>query len=314
VLGRVLSHYQLKERLGPSGLGVLYRATDLKLGRGVTVNVVDPRLATDATSIVRFVRTARAASALEHPNIAKVQEIGELDGEFFIAMAVDQAETLQHRLENGALPFHQAQAILRQLCFGLEAAHSVGTVHGNLKPESVLLTPDGTVKILDFGLAELVSDSEPRTRMQTASSVRALLYRSPEQLSGAQADSRSDVWSLGVLAYEMVAGVSPFEAPSSAATAARILNEEPRPLSTVPGVPNWFAELVSLLLRKNPAERPESATEVFRRLEAGGSDCAVPGSEQAVPPIRATPIRFALALVGIALLAAGGIFYCHWPI
>jgi serine/threonine protein kinase len=305
VLGRVLSHYQLKERLGPSGLGVLYRATDLKLGRGVTVNVVDPHLAPDATAIARFIRSARAASALEHPNIAKVQEIGELDGEFFIAVAVDQAETLQHRLENGPLPFHQAQAILRQLCFGLEAAHSVGMVHGNLKPESVLLTPDGTVKIIDFGLAELT---------QTASSVRTVLYRSPEQLSGAEADSRSDVWSLGVLAYEMVAGVSPFEADSSAATAARILNEEPRPLSTVPGVPNWFAELVSLLLRKNPAERPPSASEVFRRLEAGGSDCAVPASEEAVPLGRATRIRFTLALVGVGLLAAGGIFYCHWPI
>src|SRR6266849_3971693 len=178
-IGRVLSHYRLEERLGAGGMGLLYRATDQKLGRAVAIKLLARQLVSDETAKARFIQEARAASALDHPNIANVHDIGEEEGELFIVMALYDGETLKQRLEKGRLPV---------------------------------------------------------------------------------VDARSDLWSAGVLAYELLAGVTPFQTDSSAATTMRILNDDPPSLATVPGVPGWLAELVSQLLRKNPAERPQSAS------------------------------------------------------
>src|SRR5262249_52892857 len=153
----------------------------------------------------------RAASALDHTNIATVYEIGEELGELFIAMALYEGETLMERLEKGGLGVEESLEVLRQVTLGLEAAHRAGIVHRDIKPANVLITSNGTVKILDFGLAKLVSDSETHTMTQAGQALGTILYMSPEQLRGESVDARSDLWSLGVLAYKTLSGVSPFQ-------------------------------------------------------------------------------------------------------
>src|SRR5262249_30957446 len=244
-VGRVLSHYRLEERLGAGGMGVLYRATDLKLGRAVAIKLLARHLVSDETAKARFVREARAASALDHPNIANIYEIGEENGELFIAMALYEGDTLKQRLEERRLAVDEALSILRQVLLGLEAAHGAGIVHRDIKPANILVTTKGTVKILDFGLAKLVSDSHDQTMTAMGQVMGTVLYMSPEQLRGEAVDARSDLWSFGVLTYELLAGGSPFQTDSNAASMSRILNEEPASLAAVPGVPDWLAHVVS---------------------------------------------------------------------
>ena len=274
--GRVLSHYRLEERLGGGGMGLLYRATDLKLGRAVAIKLLARHLASDEAAKARFTREARSTSALDHPNIANVYEIGEADGELFIAMALYEGQTLRQRLEKGRLAVDETLTILRQVLLGLEAAHGAGIVHRDIKPANVLVTNKGTVKILDFGLAKLVSDAQAQTMTEMGQTIGTVLYMSPEQLRGEAVDALSDLWSFGVLTYELLAGTSPFQTDSNAATVSRILNDEPASLAAVPGVPDWLAQLVSELLRKNPAERPQTASEVLRRLGGGDSGRSFP--------------------------------------
>src|SRR5262249_24627650 len=313
LVGRGLSHYRLEERLGAGGMGLLYRATALKRGRSVAIKRLARHLVSDETAKARFIREARAASALDHPNIATVHEIGEAEGELFIAMALYDGETLKQRLEKGRVGVKEAGDLLCQVLLGLEAAHRAGIVHRDIKPANILITSTGTVKILDFGLAKLVSDSQAQAMTQTGQAMGTVSYMSPEQLRGESVDLRSDLWSLGVLAYEVLAGVSPFQTDSSAATAMRILNHEPSSLAAVPGIPDWLAKLVSQLLRKNPGERPQTASDVLRRLEGGsatsdGARTPALSLPQWRGDLRAAPV--ALLLVIIVLLAAGsGLFY-----
>jgi serine/threonine-protein kinase len=265
--GRVLSHYRVEARLGSGGMGVVYRATDLKLGRAVAIKLLSRQFAASGDAKARFLREARAASALDHPNIGAIYELGEQDGELFIAMALYEGETLKQRLEKGPLTVPEAVDALRQVALGLEAAHRAAIVHRDIKPANVLITTDGTIKILDFGLAKLVSDSQAQTMTKAGQAMGTLLYMSPEQLRGEPVDERSDLWSLGVVAYEVLARVSPFQTDSSAASAARILHDEPVSLAAIPGIPDWLAQLVSQLLQKRPAQRPQSVSEVRQRLE-----------------------------------------------
>ena len=302
--GRVLSHYRLDEQLGAGGMGVLYRANDLTLERAVAIKLLARPLATDETAKARFVQEARAASALDHPNIANIHDIGEVDGELFIVMALYEGETLKQRLKKGPLQVNEVVRILGQLALGLEAAHRAGIVHRDIKPANILLTSGGTVKILDFGVAKLLNETQSQLT-DTGHAVGTALYMSPEQLGGRPVDARNDLWSVGVVAHELISGVSPFHADSSPATIARILHDEPVSLTSVPGVPGWLALLVSRLLRKNPAERPQSAGELLSQLDqhatATSENRALVGSS----PLRA-PWRTAVGLVFAMLIAAAG--------
>src|SRR5262249_14912794 len=235
-------------------------------GRAVAVKLLARHLVTDETAKARFVREARAASALDHPNIANVHDIGEEDGELFIVMALYDGETLARPPEQRPPPVDRSVGILRQVALGLEAAHRAGVVHRDIKPANILMTTGGTVKILDFSVAKLLDESQgPMT--QAGQPIGTVLYMSPEQLAGERVDARSDLWSLGVLAYEVLAGVSPFQTESNAATTKRILEDDPLSLATVLGVPGWLAALVSQLVRKDPAERPPSARELLKRFD-----------------------------------------------
>jgi tetratricopeptide (TPR) repeat protein/tRNA A-37 threonylcarbamoyl transferase component Bud32 len=295
-VGRVLSHYRLEQQLGAGGMGVVYKATDLKLGRAVAIKLLSPQLAADETAKARFVREARAASALDHPNIGAIYDIGEQDGELFIVMAFYERQTLKQRLERGALPPAEAIEVLSQVAKGLEAAHRAGIIHRDIKPANVMLTSGGAVKILDFGLAKLMVDSTAQTS-QTGQAMGTLLYMSPEQLKGKSVDHRSDLWSLGVLAYECLSGVCPFRADSNAAVAARILTEQPPSLASVPTVSQWLAELVSELLQKDLAKRLSSATEVISRLDEQ--------TQRPIPAMRRKS-RLPTAVAALALLMALG--------
>jgi serine/threonine protein kinase/tetratricopeptide (TPR) repeat protein len=310
--GRVLSHYRLERGLGVGGMGTVYRATDLKLGRAVAIKFLARHLVTDETAKNRFVREARAASALDHPNIGTVYDIGEEQGELFIVMALYEGETLRQRLDKGRLGLDEAVGVLRQIALGLEAAHRAGIVHRDIKPANILITSNGTIKILDFGLAKIVSDAQARTMTQAGHALGTVAYMSPEQLRGESVDSRSDLWSLGVVAYEVLTAVSPFQADSSAATAMRILNDEPPSLATVVGVPNRLAELVWQLVRKDPRERPQAASEVLLRLEGPGKG---PQRRWSVPKLlaelkRRRWFRAAVVVFGtsaVLALGAGGV-------
>ncbi len=267
-LGRVLSHYRIETRLGSGGMGVVYRATDLKLGRAVGIKLLSRQFATSDDAKARFLREARAASALDHPNIGSVYDIAEEAGELFIVMALYQGETLKQRLEKGSVPLAEVTETVRQIALGLQAAHGAGVIHRDIKPANVLMTHTGTIKILDFGLAKMVQDLAPENVTRAGEVLGTLLYMSPEQARGQMVDRRTDLWSLGVLAYELIAGVSPFHAESDAATAARILHDEPPLLTAVPGIPGWLAELIAQMLKKDPAQRPQSASDVLSRLNA----------------------------------------------
>jgi eukaryotic-like serine/threonine-protein kinase len=301
--GRVLSHYRLEERLGSGGMGLLYRATDLALGRAVAVKLLARHLVSDESAKVRLIREARAASALDHPNIATIYDVGEHDGEIFIVMALYGGETLKQRIDRGPLPLSEALADLRQVALGLEAAHRSGIVHRDIKPANVFLTKDGTVKILDFGLAKLLSQSQSQVT-QDGQAMGTVLYMSPEQLGGERVDARSDLWSLGVLAYEMLSGVAPFRADSNPAIATRILNDQPPSLVAIPGVPVGVADLVSQLLRKNPAERPPSATELLSQLSSPDRSTVA----SAVPPGRLRRAKVAVAAAAILALVLGTLY------
>jgi serine/threonine protein kinase/tetratricopeptide (TPR) repeat protein len=250
-------------------MGVVYRATDVLLGRPVAIKVLSRQLATQEQAKARFWREAKSASALDHPNIGAIYDIGEIEGELFIVMALYEGETLKERIAHGAVSLNEAIEILRQITRGLEAAHQIAIVHRDIKPANVIVTRGGTTKILDFGLAKLFGEASAQALTQTGEPAGTPMYMSPEQLRGQPLDQRTDLWSLGVLAYELLAGVSPFRADSYAAISLRILQEDPPSLLAVPGVPEWLAKLVEQLLRKDPAERPSSATEVLQILERG---------------------------------------------
>ncbi|HEX4804024.1 MAG TPA: protein kinase [Myxococcaceae bacterium] len=303
----MLSHYRLEELLASGGMGVLYRATDLKLGRAVAIKLLAPHLVADEAAKVRFVHEARAASALDHPNIGTIYEIGEDQGELFIAMALYEGETLKQRLEKGRFAVDDALPILREVALGLEAAHRAGIIHRDIKPANILLTSAGAVKILDFGLAKLATDSPAQALTQAGQAMGTVLYMSPEQLRGQAVDGRSDLWSFGVVAYELLAGVAPFAAESGPATAMRILGEEPPPLAGVPGVPDWLAALVTELLRKMPDQRPQSASEVLRRLERPASPSHPEARPHRAPLLSGK--RLIPVAVGVAAVVAATLFY-----
>jgi hypothetical protein len=273
-------------------MGVVYRATDLKLGRAVGIKRLSGELATSDDAKARFLREARAASALDHPNIGTVYDIVEEAGELFMVMALYRGETLKQRLEKGALPLAEVTETVRQIAFGLQAAHGAGIVHRDIKPANVLMTDTRTIKILDFGLAKMVQDLAPENVTRAGETLGTLLYMSPEQLRGHPVDRRTDLWSLGVLTYELVAGVSPFHAESDATTVARILNDEPPLLTSVPGVPGWLAELTGQMLKKDPAERLQNASDVLSRLEANST------------PIASTRPKSRRILIAVAVAAA----------
>lgn len=230
LVGRTIAHYEVVARLGGGGMGLVYAARDTRLGRRVALKFLPPRWSHDPSAKERFVREAQAASATDHPNICTIHDIGTTDdGQLFIVMAHYDGDTLKKRLEGGPLGVDEAIDTAAQIAEGLAKAHAEGVVHRDIKPGNLMLTETG-VKILDFGLATM-ADSRLELTLE-GSTVGTIAYMSPEQVRGDDADARSDIWGLGAVLYEMLAGRVPFRGGYPEAIAHAIRHEPPAPLRT----------------------------------------------------------------------------------
>ncbi len=229
MIGQTISHYKILEELGSGGMGVVYRAEDTKLRRPVALKFLPPELTRDKEAKTRFIHEAQAASALQHNNICTIHEIDETpDKRLFIAMDCYDGETLKERIAKGPLPVAEVVDIASQIAAGLSKAHGAGMVHRDIKPANVMVTRDGVVKILDFGLAKLAGQTK---LTRTGSTLGTVAYMSPEQAKGAEVDSRSDIFSLGAVLYEMLAGEVPFPGEHEAAVLYGIVNSDPEQLA-----------------------------------------------------------------------------------
>jgi TolB-like protein/Tfp pilus assembly protein PilF len=314
MIGQTVAHYRILEKLGEGGMGVVYKAEDLKLKRIVALKFLPPELTRDAESKERFIQEAQAASALDHANICTIFEINETDdGRMFIAMACYTGETLKDRIDRGPLAVPDAVDIAGQIARGLAKAHANGIVHRDIKPANIFVTDDGDIKIFDFGLAKL-SGQIRLTRAGTT--VGTAAYMAPEQTSGSDIDHRADIWSLGVVFYEMVTGALPFEGKHEQAVMYSILNREPKTvLEHRPGVPAELDRIVSRCLAKQPADRYGDIGELIDDLDALGVGPDRSGRSMSfvgAPPRRKRKadrwVGVALAVVILAVIA----YAFHW--
>jgi hypothetical protein len=273
--GRTVSHFEVREAIGEGGIGVVYRAEDTRLGRPVALKFLLPSHNLDASVKARFLREAHLVAALDHPNLCTVHDVGTSDdGRFFLAMPLYQGETLKARMSrHGVMPVGEVLEIARQVTEGLQCAHEAGIVHRDLKPGNVMLLPDGTVKILDFGLAKArdQSVSETGARFGTVS------YMSPEQIRGVAVDGRADLWAVGVVLYEMLTERKPFGGDHDISIAHAILHDEPTPISALrDDLSGTLEDLVLRLLQKDPSKRYATAEDLLAELTR--IDTAVPGT------------------------------------
>ena len=288
-------------------MGVVYLAEDERLNRKVALKFLPPAVAQDAHSRGRLLREAQAASALDHPNVATVYEVGDWNGQLFIAMPHYDGETLRQRMERASLATSEAARIAGQIAAGLAAAHRAGIVHRDLKPANIMLLPDGQVKILDFGLAKVFSETDATIAPMTGPGVTVgtVAYMAPEQAGGLAVDARADVWAFGVTLYEMLAGRLPFRGDTAPALMLAAASQTPPALSTLRGdVPDVLARLANRALEKDPARRTISADEISRAI----ADWQVRSSAgaMAASAARTSTARW-WAAIAVAVLVAAAI-------
>ena len=263
--GRTVAHFNVAEPIGVGGMGIVYRADDTRLGRAVALKFLLPPYSLDASAKARFLREARAAATLDHPNLCVIHDVGATDdGRLYLAMALYTGETLKARLaRESGMALRDVLGIAAQLAAGLKAAHAGGIVHRDLKPGNVMLLPNGTVKILDFGLAKATDQS----LTESAARFGTISYMAPEQIRDAVVDRRSDLWAFGVVLYEMLTGRKPFGGERGIAIAHTILHDKPVPPSMYrDDLPVALENLVLRLLQKTPARRCSDANEVLSAL------------------------------------------------
>jgi serine/threonine protein kinase/tetratricopeptide (TPR) repeat protein len=266
MIGKIISHYRILERLGGGGMGVVYKAEDTKLHRTVALKFLPPELTRDDEAKQRFIHEAQTASSLDHNNICTVHEIDEtVEGQLFICMNYYDGETLKKKIEKGPLKLEEAIDITIQIAQGLYKAHEQKIIHRDIKPANIFITKDGIIKILDFGLAKL---SGQTMITKIGSTVGTVAYMSPEQARGEVVDHRTDIWSLGVVLYEMITGKLPFKGDYDQAIIYGILNEEPTPMTTLrTDVSGELNRIVSKTMAKNPSERYQQINEMLEELQ-----------------------------------------------
>ncbi|HLE33002.1 MAG TPA: protein kinase [Bacteroidota bacterium] len=277
MIGNTISHYRILEKLGEGGMGVVYKAQDLKLDRFAALKILSPHLTATEENKKRFANEAKAVSALDHPNICTLYELGDTeDGQMFISMAYYEGETIRHKIKNQPLPVGMALDVAIKTAQGLRKAHEKGIVHRDIKTDNIMITEDGETKVMDFGLASIVGAS---TLTRVGGTVGTMPYMSPEQARGEKVDHRSDIWSLGVVIYEMVTGQLPFKSEYNEALVYSILNEEPHPMTALrSGVPMDLERIVRKAMHKNTGERYQSVSDMavdLRQLQKTPAESAL---------------------------------------
>jgi serine/threonine-protein kinase len=270
MIGKTISHYRILEKLGEGGMGVVYRAEDTTLERAVALKFLPPEMTRDPEARARLLQEARAAAALSHPNICTVHEIGEAEGQTFIAMALIEGEDLRDRIARGPLRLHEAIDLAVQVGEGLAAAHKKGIVHRDMKPGNVMVTTEGRAKVMDFGLAK----SPGQTRLtRTGTTTGTIAYMSPEQSRGEDVDHRTDIWSFGVMLHETITGQRPFRGDYEQAVVHAILNDQPEPMTALrTGVPMELERIAGKAMAKRREERYQTVSDMLVDLKAIARD------------------------------------------
>jgi Tol biopolymer transport system component len=313
MIGEVLSHYRILGQIGAGGMGVVYRAHDTHLGREVALKVLPPELAGSPERVARFEREAKALAALDHPNIVTIFSVEEAQGCHFLTMQLVHGRTLGALIPPGGMPVEKVVRLGAEVADALAAAHERGVVHRDLKPGNVMVTDDGRAKVLDFGLAKLrttlTTDSEATaltTQDVTAGGliIGTTAYMSPEQAEGRAVDHRSDIFSFGIMLYEMITGVRPFRGDTPVAVISSILKDAPAPVVDLnPSVPSALDHIIARTLAKDPARRYQSALDLRIDLEELLPSSSA-SSQTAPVGVRRRPRHRAVVMIAAGLLAA----------
>jgi len=310
MIGKTISHFKILDKIGAGGMGEVYLAEDTELDRKVALKFLPPHYSSDSKIIMRFKREAKAAAALNHPNIITVYEVGEHEGQTFIAMEYVEGESLRELMSKDGLSLSQVLQIGKQVCEGLAKAHQADIIHRDIKPENIMIDKDGRVRILDFGLAKLRNVSK---LTQAGKTLGTLDYMSPEQLQGLEVDHRTDIWSLGVVLYEMITGRLPFQGEYEAVVMYSVLNEEPQPLGGTKTVDlEKVQQIIDKALEIEVIERYESIaallSDIHEISHSKGSDIVTRGKTKKWRLSRFGTRRYPLLVVTVLIVAG---FFLH---